>query len=81
MAKTRSLLDLNRVDWAEVGEIVCTIIVRIKANPTRFEDQAATLGGSLEGLMAAAITQIVKEHLEKKAKGNSQSQKRRPRRE
>lgn len=67
MTRKRMALDLNDVDWAEVGEKVGEVIATINANKVRFERAAAARGARLEQITAAAITEMVKEFLENQA--------------
>jgi len=54
---------LSRVDWEEVGDLVCSILTKIRENRSVFEQHAQQRRISLEQLTAAAITSAVREHL------------------
>lgn len=57
------MIDLNRVDWLETGDGVASIIATINQNRRRFEREAAQRRVDLGDLMAAAITEMIREHL------------------
>jgi hypothetical protein len=62
-----SVIALDLVDWAEVGDVVLAILVKIGENRKVFEQHARQRGISLEQLRAAAITSAVREHLMSRA--------------
>jgi hypothetical protein len=67
MARKHKFLDLNRVDWGEVGNRVCEVLITIEGNQVSFEAAAKNRGTTIAQLTAAALTEMVKEYLESQA--------------
>jgi hypothetical protein len=68
MRSKTMIVDLNEVDWTAVGDSVCAIIMSVKADQKRFEEAAIVRKTNLEALVAAAITGMNRERLEKNAR-------------
>jgi phage baseplate assembly protein W len=62
--KLKILIDLNRVNWSAIGDSVCSVLATVKGSRVRFEREASQRGTNLEGLVAAAITEMIRERLE-----------------
>jgi hypothetical protein len=65
MTSKPKIVDLNEVDWTEVSDVVCTLIANLNDNQACLEHAAAKRNVSLEAISAAAITEMLREHLEK----------------
>lgn len=63
-------------DDSEIGDLVCEILTISLANRKKFDKEAAKLGGTFEGFVAAATVQQIKEYLEKKVKARKPKSRR-----
>ncbi len=52
------------IDWSEIGDLVCSVLVCIQENRETFEQHARHEGVVVEQLSAAAITELVREQIE-----------------
>ena len=64
MKRNPNTIHLDEVDWAGLGNKVCAILSSLKKDRKHLEKAAAARGTTLDGLMAAAITGMLREHLE-----------------
>lgn len=59
------------IDWAEIGDNICEILTVSLRSRDRLEAEAKAMNGTFEGLVAAAITQIISEQIEVQLKSKS----------
>jgi hypothetical protein len=64
MARKHIFLNLDGVDWAEVGDRIYDILVTIKRDQKSLEEEAAKRGVNLGQMTAAAISAMLHEHLQ-----------------
>ena len=67
MTSNLNTVHLDEVDWAGLGDKVCAILSSLKKDRKHLEKAAEARGTTLDGLMAAAITGMLREHLENNA--------------
>lgn len=52
------------IDWAAIGDNICEILTVSLRSRDRLEAEAKAMNGTFEGLVAAAITQIISKRIE-----------------
>ena len=61
----------ERMDWVQLGDLVCAILGKIRDNPRFFEAAARERGIEVEQLTAAAIIQAIRERVEAAPSGGA----------